>query len=299
MNINQTIKPIGVPSLGVTSGIGYITIPIDETIDRQQFINDCYRTHKVTILGGYNAGIFYDVAIDKNVIKEIKFPEHAGDKGSAVVWINIPIFEKIVIIAILKDEDDYDYNEENSLIIHRESENNSITSQILSQTGQVNFSMTSQNNDNSVDVNIVNNLNTSKLNVYVKGGVNIHASEKINIQTDKELILNVKNSKSEDKVIIKYLAESGFSYIDEFNNEINCKDKLVEVKSEQINHNKGSEPMVLGNTLVDILSDLIDEINNIVVPTNVGPSGNPLNKINFERIKNKLDTIKSKISNLD
>lgn len=41
-------------------------------------------------------------------------------------------------------------------------------------------------------------------------------------------------------------------------------------------------------TLKAIISDLIDQINLIVVPTNVGPSGNPINATAFTAIKTRV-----------
>lgn len=53
------------------------------------------------------------------------------------------------------------------------------------------------------------------------------------------------------------------------------------------------EPLVLGNQLNDLLSELIDAIAQITVPTGTGPSGTPINVAQFQRIKNKLRTILS------
>jgi hypothetical protein len=44
-------------------------------------------------------------------------------------------------------------------------------------------------------------------------------------------------------------------------------------------------------TLNKILNDLIDLCENIVVPTNSGPSGNPINKIGFEAIKTRVNNL--------
>jgi phage baseplate assembly protein gpV len=44
-------------------------------------------------------------------------------------------------------------------------------------------------------------------------------------------------------------------------------------------------------TLRKIVSDLIDQINLIVVPTNVGPSGNPVNAAAFNAIKTRAQSL--------
>ena len=69
--------------------------------------------------------------------------------------------------------------------------------------------------------------------------------------------------------------------------------------SKKINHNKGSEPMVLGDTLADILKDLCKAIQQLTVVTPVGTSSVPVNIADFASIQAKIDNIKSKKSNLE
>ena len=45
------------------------------------------------------------------------------------------------------------------------------------------------------------------------------------------------------------------------------------------------------DTLVKILDDLLLQIKMIIVPTNVGPSGNPLNATAFDAIKNRFHNL--------
>ena len=55
----------------------------------------------------------------------------------------------------------------------------------------------------------------------------------------------------------------------------------------------GEEPIVKGDTLVDILGDLIDAINQMTHPTPAGPSGPPVNAAVFSQIKSRLKVILS------
>jgi hypothetical protein len=55
------------------------------------------------------------------------------------------------------------------------------------------------------------------------------------------------------------------------------------------------EPAVLGEKLVSILGEILSQIQAIIVPTGVGPSGSPINSTAFATISAKLDEIKSKI----
>jgi hypothetical protein len=55
----------------------------------------------------------------------------------------------------------------------------------------------------------------------------------------------------------------------------------------------GTEPAVLGETLVGVLKDLISAITSITVPTAFGPSGTPVNAADFSSIESSLNDILS------
>jgi len=54
-----------------------------------------------------------------------------------------------------------------------------------------------------------------------------------------------------------------------------------------------TEPLVLGNKLMQLLNDLLTELANETHPTGTGPSGPPINAAKYKIIQNKLRTIKS------
>lgn len=96
-----------------------------------------------------------------------------------------------------------------------------------------------------------------------------------------------------------YFKESEGWQIKNKNTFLNIKEKLVHVLSDKIQHNSGAEPMVLGDTLMDILSELIDAILALTVQTGVGPSSTPINASQFTTVKGKLPQFKSKKSFLE
>jgi hypothetical protein len=62
--------------------------------------------------------------------------------------------------------------------------------------------------------------------------------------------------------------------------------------------NTANEPALLGTTTKDLLSELIDAILALTVPTGVGPSGTPVNAAQFASIKARLQTALSQTVNL-
>lgn len=73
----------------------------------------------------------------------------------------------------------------------------------------------------------------------------------------------------------------------------------VEMSKDSVVLNDGKESMVLGDTLKDLLGELIDEISKMTVGTAVGPSTVPTNVPQFQAIKLKLEQFLSKKSKLE
>lgn len=297
-DLSESLKPIGLNGLP-PAGIGYITIPEQDGVDRDEFVDDCYRSCQVCIAGVYH-GIIYNVSIDKEVIKHITFPKEPGKLGSPVVWVNIPPHNKPVVVSVLKYEDEFYLNKENEYNQSRGFEGNDIDVRFNPKDGSYEiFVKTKTGTPGKINLNVISPDKNGEINLYVKGKIKLHSTEETKIVSDKKIQLHVVDENSEDKCVITYERDLGFSYIDQFENEINIKEELVEIKSKKINHNSGKEPMVLGDSLKSILSDILDAINKITVPTALGPSGTPVNSAEFSAIKQRLDEIKSKISNLE
>ena len=93
--------------------------------------------------------------------------------------------------------------------------------------------------------------------------------------------------------------EEETKYADKHGNQITANEDNVQIICNKLNVGKGNEHMVLGDTLKDLLSQLIGAINAITVPTPNGTSGTPLNSAQFNKIKAKLGDILSQLSNTD
>ena len=94
------------------------------------------------------------------------------------------------------------------------------------------------------------------------------------------------------------------------NNAINISNKLLNLEIEEvltinankqilINSNKiifnnGDQPIVNGNSLIQILSQILDQISRIIVITPVGNSSTPVNNLRFQMLKNKLNSCLNK-----
>ena len=136
------------------------------------------------------------------------------------------------------------------------------------------------------------------MNVDCDNNINVNCKNSVNITSNNKVKISIKD-KGNVKMKMEYSLNSGLEYVDEFGNKIVTKDGEVDIISDKINHNNGKEPMVLGDTLVNILNELIDAIKALSVNSPVGVTSTPINTSQFTMIQNKLENIKSKISNLD
>ena len=282
-----------------TAGVGFVVVP--SNIDREQYIEDCYRTNTLSINGGIGYGIFNGVHADNDVMQNITFPTDEENRGTAVVWVRDSISQLPVIVAVLRKQSEYYNLSENQYRLKRHNvEKTRIVELFLDgdtsdfeimvvgdkdQPARVNIKLSSQNKDSNFTLSCDN-----EINILSDKKITLESNEQINVQLTQ---------KGENKATIKYVIEEGFSYEDEFGNEIVCKDNEITVKSDKINHNSGKEPMVLGDTLVNILNDLLKAIQQLTVISPVGATSIPVNVADFVEIQSRLETIKSKISNLE
>lgn len=277
-------------------GVGWLVVP--EGSDRKTFIEDCYRTQTVSINGGEGYGCFSAVPCPQNVLENLVFPVE-DNRGTPVIWVRDGISRLPLIVGWLRKEGDhYSLGEHQWRISRGEGMKNvdifvdGVTSTLL-----INVLGDSEEPAN-VDIVLSSSNKDSTFTLSTDNEINVNAAKRISLSTNSEVNLSV-DEKGVTKGQLRYVLGTGWELTDEFGNVIRTSDGLLEIIGDKINHNSGKEPMVLGETLTDILSQLIGAITAITVPTPQGVSGNPLNAAQFNAIKSKLDTILSKKSNLE
>lgn len=277
------------------SGIGYVVVPDDET--RKEYINYCYRQCTVTIDGGYGYSFIENVPIPLDLLQKVKFPIKSDEVGSRVYWVRENTFNRPVIVSILNDL--YTPNDmvagQNRYV--QEINGNVVEIFMDATTSTMNIKV-SGSEDTPSKINVISNTNeNSEINVISSGKVKISAKNLI-VEAFKDAVFSLKKNSSKDLLKIES-DETQLHLIDQFENEITLKNGEVDIISKKINHNEGKEPMVLGDTLKGILSDLIDAILAMTMVSPAGPTSTPSNAAQFTQIKGKLDKILSQISNLE
>jgi hypothetical protein len=258
-----------IPSSRYSSGVGYIAIPSD--VDRATFIQQCYRINRVSIRTE-NAEFFNNVPIDKSAIQQIEFPAESDEIGSPVMWVNVEPNHQLVIVAVLEKNDHTSFLNEKRFRLSKVFGRNKAI--IDGDGGNGNLLITlDSDQDNGGVLNIVlNNKNKrAKLNIHVNGSAEVYCTEKLTIK-----------------------ANNGLEYKDEFGNTITAKEKETNISADKITHNGGKEPMLLGDTSIQFLSDLMDQLGK----ESAGPY--PLfGQSIYLKFKERLEKLKSKKSFLE
>ena len=277
------------------SGIGYVVIPDNDT--RDEYINNCYYSCTVTIDGGYGYSYIENVPIPLELLQQIKFPLKEDEVGSRVFWVRENTFNRPVIVGILNN-----LYEPNGMAAGQNRYVQEINGNVVeifmdANTAEMNIKVTGSKNNPS-KINVISNTNEdSEINVTSSGKVKISAKNLI-VEAFKDAVFTLK--KNDSKELLKIESnDTQLKITDQFDNEVTLKDGEVDVVSDKINHNGGNEPMVLGNTLKESLSNLIDAILSMTMVTPTGASSTPMNAAQFIQIKSQLNNILSQKSNLE
>lgn len=278
------------------SGIGYIVIPRD--VNTAEYVQRCYRNHSVSISGGYDSTYMHGVKITEEALNKIKFPDNDDGLGSAVVWLRDSFTNRAVVIGTLKTAGESNMIQGSQQRIVQETAQSVVEMFLDALNCTINISAKGNENIPAV-INIKASSGTDEgdvVNITSKDYIITDSRHiKVNLTEDFELTIN----NGEEDIIHIVGNEEELHITDHFKNEAIFNEENVQILTAKFNVGTGKEQMVLGNTLVNLLSQLIDAILNMTVLTHVGPSGTPVNAAAFSEIKGKLEEALSKLSNTD
>lgn len=286
----------GVPTGVSTGGVGYIIIP--QGTDRNTYIANCYRMHMVSIDGGLGYSAIHNVKITSEALAKIKFPDTDEEKGTAVVWIRENFYNRPIIIGTLESVGESGMTSEyQQQIIQQTAEQVvNIFLDALNATLDLSIQGTKEV-PAKLTIKAMGSEDEDELNVKTDGTMSLEA-KKLNVTISEDLDLKITDNSQKEILHIVGNKEK-LVVEDHFSNSVTFSEGNVKILTERFDVGKGKEQMVLGNTLVKTLGELIDAILQLTVVTPTGPSGTPINAPVFTSIKNRLDIILSKLSNTD
>ena len=284
-----------------SAGVGYVVIP--RGVDRDEYIENCYRTQTVTIQGGYGYSEFGQVYVTQTAMQEIEFPsgdEGADRFGSAVVWVRDDNTRAPIIVGTVRRQDEYYALGEGTKRVAVNMPNGSGVEIWMNRDGNIQISVTGSSESAASAVIKVSSPNEdSKVVLDCDNEVLVNAGKKVSITTPGTVEARFVDDQMEEKTVIRFEPGKSLKYKDEFDNKVTAEDGKVNVKSKEISHNDGNEPMVLGDKLGDLIDKLLDKIMALTVVTPAGTSSVPVNVADFAALKTEINNIKSQKSKLE
>lgn len=312
------------------SGIGYVVIP--DGSDAAEYVQRCYRNQTISINGGFGSSSMHNVKIVEGVLDRIKFPSNGSSQGSAVVWVRESFYNRPVVVGVVPEGGKSNLSNAGQARLLQEVLQRAAEVFVDGANSRVNISALGDDTK-CAEINIKASSRVGEddvVNVESNDLVKISGKRyRLNFTKDIELLINngkedlLKVVANEEKVEVidhwgnNIVADAEKVFVTDANknqvisnadevhvtdaheNEIILNQDNVQILCKKFNVGEGKEQMILGNTLVDLLTQLIDAIISLTVITPQGASGTPINAATFAQIKSQLETALSKLSNTD
>lgn len=278
-------------------------------VDRAKYIQTSYRSGRVTIINE-NGEVANRVKIGKSEIQRIKFPNDLNEFGSEVVCVSTAYNGNLHVVGVMTSSDEISDQDENQ---YRFFKAGSGFAEIrIDGEGKIALTVNGTDENSELSINITSENKQGKLKLNVNGDIIIQnqgdttlvSSNNVKVTvTDDEVEAYVDIKKDEIKAIV--IDGETESYVDIKKDEIKLvseadtsvsikKDEVKIVSEGKIYLNDSTEPVLLGDKVVNFLSDLLDQLGR----ESAGPYpllGNATYlsmKTNLEQLKSQLSFVK-------
>lgn len=273
MRKKKSIGTQEAPGRRYNSGFAYIYLPTD--VDREKYIQNCFRTKTVTIIDE-NGQVQNRIPIDKEKLNYINFPDSLNELGSPILWQNIKPYNSIVITNVFEFGDEFKFQDEQELILNREKGENVAEISLNGGEGRGVFSFFGSDRGGELEISVKNQEKTGKLKVEVFGDYENYVDGNINTELTNQIKFRIFDPEVDDKeTTFKYKKGEGFSYVDEFENEWTVnkdyfrwkhnKGKTIELNDKISLGSKGgsAEAGTLGDTCDQVLTNITTEVDKL------------------------------------
>jgi hypothetical protein len=266
-------KAIGQRGLGggLITGIGYVFIPNDIT-NRDQFVSNCFNTATISIITA-DAQRFDKVEVNRSIFAELDFPETTKDVGSMIFYVKNQKHNQPVVVAVLNRKGEVLGFQKGQFLIKKNSETGSVS--ILGDSNKGNLFLNVESDEGgNIIINAKNKNKNNKVKLNIDGDIDI-LSTNCNQQVLQQFSLKIKDSlKSDKETILKYIRETGFSYKDEFDNEITITEDGLKYKNNkgEFECDKDGKFSFKNDqySLTELITTLIQKLEAVKVSTSIG-----------------------------
>lgn len=251
-------------------GIGYVILSRGQ--DKDTYISSSFRNNRVSIITT-DSEVIPNCIVAKNAWQYLEFPDTIDQRGSQVLWINIPHQNRVVILDIVHKRDELNPIQSTSQFkFQRKVGENIVTIQGDGKTGVINIiSQGANKGEGEMYVKILNENELAILDIYVQGIVTVDIENELNFRVGEKVEFVVRDeSKPDIQAILNYILGTGFNLLDEFKNNIktndigifNEVDASVKVYARAIG--AVSEPGLLGDKTFTLLNEIVNLLTSMV-----------------------------------
>lgn len=269
LNISSVSKQ-GIAGERGSGGIAYVALPTD--VDRDTYIQQCLNLHQISIVTE-NFEFINNVPVDAEKMQYLRFPTDPKLIGSTLVWINVPKHNFPVVVAVLNPKDKLSkISELNSYNISRQNsvdQNVGAAFKILGNKGKILLTTQGEKQGESVfSVRVFNNAKKGLHSTYVQGTKEVIVEDTIVYKAINAFEIDIQDEESDDKkTTIKYVRNSGFTYIDQYDNEFLITDgKIKQVSKSFLFTDSSSEeqPVALGDKSKEALDEIAQNLIQLI-----------------------------------
>ncbi len=183
----RSVGTAGIPAPHMSVLVGFVIIP--SIIDRAEYIKNVYKNNTINVRTE-DGNILRNVLVARGVIQDIEFPLDTKDVGSLVILNNVPKHNKLVVVGVLDVKQSI-----NKITAERQFRLQKIGNDGYVDIGgdadgkRINISVNSEvSGEGEINMNIINPDDTAVFNLFVKGFINIQATEDVQIIAGNNVI---------------------------------------------------------------------------------------------------------------
>lgn len=270
--------------LETTDPVNFGSVFVPKDISRDIWVKNCLKNQRVSLVRQFTQ--IDNVIVPKNLVDQLIFPRTSKELGSRVLYITIPKFNQAVAVAIFNTDNETGDTVENTFKFGKKFEGTEVSVSGNANTGTLILKSDSGSNSKVILYSIGSD---SEISLVCNNSI-LSESKSLSARVYEDFIVKIKDIQSEtDKeTTFQYTNGVGFSYKDEFENEIvfnentqsiqlkgkltvivedsiEIENKSTQIKSsESIKLGEGVESMVKGESLNTNLSSLITTISSLV-----------------------------------
>lgn len=262
-----------------TCGVGYVLLSRAQPIDT--YISSCFRNNTITIITEENE-IIPNCIVAKNAWQYIEFPTTLITRGSALVWVNVPFQNKVIILDVLHKRDELNpIQSSGQFKFQRKVAENIVTVQGDGTTGIINIiAQGTASQQGEIYIKVLNENELAIFDVYVQGVTNLTTESDLNLTVGGKLAVTVANPVNPgNQFSLQYILGKGLLMQDEFKNNFVLGDGGIHLETPTTSKvyarasGAASQPGLLGTATNIVLNDIKNLLNSIITTLQAATGG--------------------------